>query len=75
MTSIREALAIVVDFNLPAERIVHELDRIAHFPRLSPQPQIRQWSGVHLVALAEWAEQHSVTLSSSNRATYAERFH
>jgi putative transposase len=58
----REALAIEVDFSLTAERVVRTLDRIAAtrgYPlklRLDNGPEF-----ISLV-LAEWAEQHGVTL-------------
>ena len=58
----REVLAIEVDFNLPAQRIVRTLDRIAAecgYPR-----RLRLDNGPELVSvtLADWAEQHNVLL-------------
>jgi putative transposase len=58
----REVLAIEVDFNLPAERVVRTLDRIAAqrgYPR-----KLRLDNGPEpiSVTLADWAEQHDVTL-------------
>jgi transposase InsO family protein len=58
----REALLIETDFNLPAPRVVRELERIAAargYPR-----KLRLDNGPELVsiALAEWAEEHGVTL-------------
>jgi len=58
----REALTIVVDFNLTAERVVRELERIAAV-RGYPL-KLRTDNGPEFIALAlaEWAEQHGVTL-------------
>lgn len=58
----REALAIEVDFNLPAERVVRVLERIAvvrGYPlklRLDNVPELIS------VKLGDWAEEHGVTL-------------
>jgi putative transposase len=57
-----EGLAIEVDFNLPAERVVRALNRIAAergYPR-----KLRLDNGPELVSvtLADWAEQHNVML-------------
>lgn len=58
----REALAIVVDFSLTAERVVRELERIAAH-RGYPL-KLRTDNGPEFIALAlaDWAEQHEVTL-------------
>lgn len=58
----REILAIEVDLNLPAERVVRVLERVAAW-RNYPQ-KLRLDNGPELisVALAEWAEQHGVSL-------------
>ena len=58
----REGLAIEVDFNLPAPRIVRTPDRIAAergYPR-----KLRLDNGPEMVSvtLADWAEQHHVLL-------------
>ncbi len=58
----REGLAIEVDFNLPAPRVVRTLDRIAAvrgYPR-----KLRLDNGPEMVSvtLADWAEQHHVLL-------------
>jgi putative transposase len=58
----REALAIEIDLNLPAARVIRVLDRIAAwrgYPR-----KLRLDNGPELisVALAEWAEAHGVEL-------------
>jgi putative transposase len=58
----REALTIAIDFNLPAQRVVRELDQIA---ALRGYPlKLRTDNGPEFiaVALADWAEQHGVTL-------------
>ena len=58
----REGLAIEVDLNLPAERVVRVLERVAAW-RGYPQ-KLRLDNGPELVAvaLAEWAESHEVKL-------------
>lgn len=58
----REALTIAVDFSLTAERVVRELERIAAV-RGYPL-KLRTDNGPEFIALAlaEWAEQHDVTL-------------
>jgi len=58
----REGLAIEVDLNLPSERVVRVLERIAAW-RGYPQ-KLRLDNGPELVAiaLAEWAENHKVKL-------------
>lgn len=58
----REALAIVIDFNLPAARVVRELDRIAATRGYPLKLRIDNGPEFIAVALAEWAEQHGVTL-------------
>jgi putative transposase len=64
----RELLAIEVDFNLPAQRVVRTLERIAAqrgYPlklRLDNGPEFVS------VALADWAEQHGVMLEFINPA-------
>lgn len=58
----REALAIEVDFSLTAERVVRVLERIAAV-RGYPL-KLRSDNGPEFIALAlaDWAEQHGVTL-------------
>ena len=58
----REALAIEIDLNLPAQRIVRVLDRIA-LERGYPL-KLRLDNGPELIslALALWAEQHRIQL-------------
>ncbi len=58
----REALAIEVDLNLPAERVVRVLERVASW-RGYPQ-KLRLDNGPEMIsiALAEWAEEKGVSL-------------
>lgn len=58
----REALAIEVDLNLPAQRVVRVLERVAAW-RGYPQ-KLRLDNGPEMIsiALAEWAEAHGVSL-------------
>ena len=58
----REALTIVIDFNLPAQRIVRELDQIAAARGYPLKLRIDNGPEFIAVALAEWAEEHDVTL-------------
>ena len=58
----REGLAIVVDFNLPAQRVVRELDQIAAARGYPLKLRIDNGPEFIAVALAEWAEDHDVTL-------------
>src|SRR5437764_6118316 len=57
----REALAIVIDFNLPAQRVVRELDQIAAVRGYPLKPRLDNGPEFIALALAEWAEQHDVT--------------
>ena len=65
----REALAVEVDTNLPAARIIRVLDRIAAW-RGYPT-KIRMDNGPELVSvqLAGWAEQHGIDPDSYNPAS------
>lgn len=58
----REALAIEVDLNLPAERVIRVLDRIAAW-RDYPE-KLRMDNGPEFIAFAtaDWAEEHDVEL-------------
>ena len=58
----REALAIVVDFSLTAERVVRELERIAAVRGYPLKLRLDNGPEFIALALAEWAEQHGVTL-------------
>ena len=58
----REALAIVIDFNLPAARVVRELDQIAAGRGYPLKLRLDNGPEFIALALADWAEQHGVTL-------------
>ena len=75
----REALAIEVDLNLPAVRIIRVLDRIAQ--QRGHPTKLRCYNGPELVsiALAGWAEDHGVELDfikpgKPTQNSYVERF-
>lgn len=75
----REALAIEVDFSLPAVRVVRVLDRIAQY-RGYPE-QIRMDNGPEFISVivADWAEQHDVKLAfiqpgKPTQNSFVERF-
>ncbi len=58
----RELLAIEVDFNLPAARVVRTLDRIAATRGYPLKLRLDNGPEFISVTLASWAEQHGVTL-------------
>jgi len=58
----RELLAIEVDFNLPAARVVRTLDRIAATRGYPLKLRLDNGPEFVSVALADWAEQHGVHL-------------
>lgn len=64
----REALAIEIDFKLPAQRVIRVLDRIA-YSRGYPL-KLRMDNGHEFISLmlAEWAETREVVLNLLNRA-------
>jgi len=75
----REALAIEVDLNLPAQRIIRVMDRVAAW-RGYPA-KIRMDNGPELtsVKMVEWAEEHGVELEfiqpgKPTQNAYVERF-
>lgn len=75
----REALAIEVDLNLPSQRIIRVLDRIAAWRGLPRQ--IRMDNGPELIsiAMAEWADNHRIHLEFIEKGkptqnAYVERF-
>lgn len=75
----RELLAIEIDLNLPAQRVVRVLDRVAAWRGL-PQ-KIRLDNGPEFIslALADWAEQNGVSLEfiqpgKPTQNSYIERF-
>jgi len=75
----REVLAIEIDLNLPAARVIRVLDRIVEergYPR-----KIRLDNGPEMtsIALADWAEENSVLLDfiepgKPTQNSYIERF-
>lgn len=58
----REVLAIEVDFNLPAARVVRTLERIAAVRGYPLKLRLDNGPELISIALADWAEQHGVTL-------------
>lgn len=75
----REALAIEIDLNLPAPRVIRVLDRLAAW-RGYPD-KLRMDNGPEFIsaALAEWAEDHSIDLDfiqpgKPTQNSYVERF-
>jgi len=58
----REALAIVVDFSLTAERVVRELEAIAAVRGYPLKLRTDNGPEFNALALADWAEQHEITL-------------
>ena len=75
----REALAIEIDLNLPAQRIIRVLERLAAW-RGYPE-KIRMDNGPELtsVKMAEWAEEHAVELEfiqpgKPTQNSFVERF-
>ncbi len=58
----REGLAIEVDLNLPAERVVRVLERVAAWRGYPPKLRLDNGPELVGVALAEWAERHEVKL-------------
>ena len=58
----REVLAIEVDFNLPAARVVRTLERIAAERGYPLKLRLDNGPEMISVTLAEWAGQHGVTL-------------
>lgn len=58
----REALAIEIDLNIPAQRVVRVLDRIVANRGYPLQMRMDNWLELISLALAQWAEDHSVVL-------------
>ena len=58
----REVLAIEIDFNLPAARVVRTLERIAAARGYPLKLRLDNGPELISVTLADWAEQHGVTL-------------
>lgn len=58
----REALAIEVDLNLPAERVVRVLNRVAAWRGYPKKLRLDNGPELVSIALAEWAEEHGINL-------------
>lgn len=75
----REALAIEIDLNLPAERIIRVLDRIAAWRGCPAKMRMDNGPELTSVRLAAWAEEHSIQLEfikpgKPTQNSYIERF-
>lgn len=75
----REALAIEIDLNLPAERVVRVLDRVASWRGYPLKMRMDNGPEFVSVRLAEWAEEHNVELEFIQpgkpfQNSYIERF-
>ena len=58
----REALAVEIDLNLPASRVIRVLDRIAAWRGYPDKLRLDNGPEFIASALADWAEQHGVLL-------------
>lgn len=58
----REVLAIEIDLNLPAERIIRVLDRVASWRGYPLKIRMDNGSEFISLKLADWAEEHEVEL-------------
>ena len=75
----REVLAIEIDTNLPAARVVRVLDRIAAWRGYPAKMRLDNGPELVSVQLAQWAEQHRVELEFTQpgkptQNSYIERF-
>lgn len=75
----REILAIEVDTNLPAARVIRVLDRIAAWRGYPGKMRMDNGPEFVSVHLADWAEQHGVELEfiqpgKPTQNSYVERF-
>jgi len=61
-----EALAIEIDLNLPAERIIRVLDRVAAWRGYPAKIHIDNGPELNSVEMAEWAESNNVELEFIN---------
>ncbi len=59
----REMLAIEIDLNLPATRVIRVLERIAAWRGLPAKLRVDNGPEFISMALADWAEQHGVELA------------
>ncbi len=62
----REALAIEIDLNIPAQRVVRVLDRIVVNRGYPLMMRMDNGPELVLLALAQWAEEHGVLLEFIN---------
>lgn len=75
----REALAIEIDLNLPAQRIIRTLDRVAAWRGYPAKIRLDNGPEFTSVKMAEWAEEHGVELEfiqpgKPTQNSYIERF-
>ena len=75
----REALAIEIDLNLPAQRIIRVLDRVAAWRGYPVRLRMDNGPELTSVKLAEWAETHEVKLDfiqpgKPTQNSFVERF-
>lgn len=75
----REALAIEIDINLPAQRIIRTLDRVAAWRGYPAKIRMDNGPEFTSVKMAEWAEEHGVELEfiqpgKPTQNSYVERF-
>jgi putative transposase len=75
----REALAIEIDLNLPAQRVIRVLERVAMFRGYPGKLRIDNGPEFVSLALADWAEEHDVSLEfikpgKLSQNSFVERF-
>jgi len=75
----REALAIEVDLNLPAQRILRVLDRVAAWRGYPAKLRMDNGPELTSIRMAEWAEEHKVALEfikpgKPTQNSFVERF-
>ena len=75
----REVLAIEVDLNLPAPRVIRVLERIVAWKGYPKKLRMDNGPEFISAALAEWAEEHQITLEfikpgKPTQNSYVERF-
>lgn len=58
----REALAIEIDLNIPAQRVVRLLDRLVAARGYPLKMRMGNRPGLVSLALAQWAEEHGMVL-------------
>jgi putative transposase len=75
----REALAIEVDLNLPAQRVLRVLDRVAAWRGYPAKLRMDNGPELTSIRMAEWAEEHGVVLEfikpgKPTQNSFVERF-